>query len=377
MNHLLRELAEADNELLERENAGTDPGAGRPRTKHILSETTVTSRHHSTPVWPSELPDVFSFPDAFFDLQKDLDYSVLEYLVRMGYAEAAESFSRELGFTKAKGDKDATGGEAAKKGDEVKRAKFVDKDVVMMKKKNKATAKSFGKMGHPVTAEDVSDVLKRRQARTGIDSVRHRKAVMRLVLAGDVEGALALVDTLWPAFFERRPLVRLRLLHLQAVEMLRAFFAQPEPSDAQQKAFFDRFVAFVNTHLADPALLSSNALTAAMEATMGVLVRGRFADAPAETQAENPTDGRALADDVAAVLDPALRRELAHEINAAVRAYTGGDGDGTDCDYLTLEDGKAALAHDQGRLVRLVQLFAASYAGKEGKLEATAAISIK
>ncbi|CAI8497946.1 unnamed protein product [Pichia kudriavzevii] len=81
----------------------------KPRRDHQMDDNSIR-RVNSTPVWPTELPDVFSFSESFFQLQRDLDYSVLQYMIHMGYSNAATLFERELRNDIYEGVTDGIGG---------------------------------------------------------------------------------------------------------------------------------------------------------------------------------------------------------------------------------------------------------------------------
>ena len=290
----------------------------------------VDTRHHtklkrvnSTPVWPTELPDVFAFPDSFFQLQRDLGYSVLEYLVKRGYADAAESFVRELepecGIgvilrerengkipdTDANADANANANANA----------TADTDTSGMDAFDRAF-EEMEKEYDQVASRHYEDKFKQEEALRGINKVKERKEAMKLIIDGKIEDCIALIYKKWPHFFREdhitttsgNNMLKLRLRHLQVIIQIEDFAASSEEerkSNGGEPEFMKSTVAFIQKHLTDPQILSSDQFVEDMETTMCMLAYG-VESSPATSasfgQLTSPQRRRALAEDVNSAL---------------------------------------------------------------------------
>lgn len=319
-------------------------------------------RINSTPVWPTELPDVFSFPDSFFELQQDLNYSVLEYLIRMGYSDAAQSFYRELDFQREGG-----GGPEQQAGKPAAQAGLDTDDTW--------TASGTMDVGEQAGAgaADYQRQIKQQQCTMGLDTAERRKLIMGLILDGHVREAVSEISKNWPFFFDSCNTIKLRLLHLQAVEMIRDFFQTDvtllgrEQVEQMEESFFDAFVCFIRENLSDESIACSARFVKDMELTMGLLVYGKFPN----SDGSRPNDDLPLG--LQELLDYSLREKIASRVNRAILMY---------CDGVHLLDDRhsppTAENQDPGatlpvgidhesdmsedsRLIQLVKLFVWSY----------------
>jgi hypothetical protein len=292
--------------------------------KKESANANADTRHHtklkrvnSTPVWPTELPDVFAFPDSFFQLQRDLGYSVLEYLVKRGYADAAESFVRELE------PECGIGGILRERENEKIPDTDANADANADTDTNTSGMDAFDRAFEEMEQEydqDASrhyeDKFKQEEALRGINKVKDRKEVMKLIIDGKIEDCIALIYKKWPHFFREdhitttsgNNMLKLRLRHLQVIIQIEDFAASSEEerkSNGGEPEFMKSTVAFIQKHLTDPQILSSDQFVEDMETTMCMLAYG-VDSSPATSasfgQLTSPQRRRALAEDVNSAL---------------------------------------------------------------------------
>lgn len=295
---------------------------------------------HSTPVWPTELPDVFSFPDTFFELQKDLDHCVLEYLIRMGYADAAHSFQNELNYQERV---DVTGGLMDDEGEDSDDSdEFEDSDdeieieieiddrddkfelqkEKMMQFFNEKTV--FSNDYKKIEVAETS--IKKEQSSLGLGTVNERKEIMMLLLNGKAKETNKIISEKWPFFFIDFPMIKLRLLHLEAIELIRDFFETDisglkiEEIEEREKIFFDEFVNFIKVNLSDIDILKSSRFIKDMELTMGLLAYGRFQKR--DSKSHDSMDK--LPFELRELMDLSLRETIAIKVNKSLLTYVDG-----------------------------------------------------
>ncbi|KGK38530.1 hypothetical protein JL09_g2329 [Pichia kudriavzevii] len=276
----------------------------KPRRDHQMDDNSIR-RVNSTPVWPTELPDVFSFSESFFQLQRDLDYSVLQYMIHMGYSNAATLFERELRNDIYEGVTDGIGDE-----------------------------------------DGFEQGLKRVKSLQGFDTTEVRKSIMQMILQGEIPDVIDAISFLWPNFFEEYEMVKLRLLHLQAVSKVLEYSKANTTGltkneiEKREEGFYKEFVQFVQENLSDSRITQSLQFTKDMESTMGLLAR---VDCGKELEG--------LPEDMARQIGTPLRERVARTVNHAILRHVDG---------IPLQPLDADITHPQSldtQLENLVKLF--------------------
>lgn len=287
-------------------------------------------RVNSTPVWPTELPDVFSFSESFFQLQRDLDYSVLQYMIHMGYSNAATLFERELRNDIYEGVTDGIGG--------------------ALKREEEEEEEKEGKEGKElrlsVDEDGFEQGLKRVKSLQGFDTTEVRKSIMQMILQGEIPDVIDAISFLWPNFFEEYEMVKLRLLHLQAVSKVLEYSKANTTGltkneiEKREEGFYKEFVQFVQENLSDSRITQSLQFTKDMESTMGLLAR---VDCGKELEG--------LPEDMARQIGTPLRERVARTVNHAILRHVDG---------IPLQPLDADITHPQSldtQLENLVKLF--------------------
>ncbi|ODQ47423.1 hypothetical protein PICMEDRAFT_112974 [Pichia membranifaciens NRRL Y-2026] len=337
MNQILGELLNCENERSERDegaesnNAIQNDNDNGDSSKSVHNGKNTHRRVSSTPIWPTELPDVFLFPDTFFQLQKDLNYGVLEYLIRMGYAGAADTFSKELQYE----DKNIHNN--VKQDDDFKGQ---DDKVVEDEDSNEFTEQSFDlqkeKMSQLFKTENLSAEsnetleksklsIKQQRATIGMESVYERKAMMIMLMNGQVKETIEFISRKWPHFFNEFRILKLRLLHLQAVEIIREFFDSDvsdftgEELEEKEETFFNEFVEFIKKNLSDENILKSSRFIKDMELTMALISYGTFKEKESKVSFTER-----LPPELKKLVDISLRETIAVRVNKALLTYVDG-----------------------------------------------------
>lgn len=286
------------------------------------------------PVWPTELPNVFNFSDSYFNLQNDLNCCVLQYLTKMGYADAASQFRKEYVDNRSIGSTEVSTIDAD-----------ADSDIDDL----------FD------TGVDYSD-LKIEQCSLGSNNVDLRKKITIWIINGNIEECIRYVNFHIPLFFEIYFKVKIKLLNLQAIEKIRLFSEKykefkissnskevEKEMEREEYQFLNSFIAFVKEELSDPLILKYPDLVKDLENTMGLLtVYKNEEDLPMQYQG---------------LLNLQLREDVAMMVSKYLQCYL--DGVTLDSDLITVhESSQQHIDNDTSngtgndtRLYELVKLF--------------------
>lgn len=263
----------------------------------------------------SHLPDVWGYSDAYFDLQRALSARVEDHLECAGYARVLEVFEGEkeaFELTKSPKTTSSKSPMAHTTG---------QTDFSLSTPARVSLSDVFSAWGtSPITLPSRSTV--------DLSEVAARNTVKQLILAGDVEKALAVLDRTFPTLLQRFPAVGHRLRHLELEERIRAHYADPTNlSEAQEKVFLNATMDFVAQHLASPEVARDSELLAAMEHTMALLTT---ADGESSSIGAHPGADPGTIKPVGAPLDPEhsppppSRALAARMANHAMWAFTQG-----------------------------------------------------
>ena len=347
MNQILGELLNCENDRSEREegvessnNVVPNDNNNGDSSKSVNNGKSTHKRVSSTSIWPTELPDVFLFPDTFFQLQKDLNYGVLEYLIRMGYAGAADTFSKELQYEDrsiqkniqkydGSGDLDVEDldDEVGEDSDSIQ---FTEQSFDLQREKmsqlfSREYSSENSSKGSNEILEDSELSIKQQRSTLGMASVYERKAMMIMLMHGQVKETIEFISGKWPYFFTEFPILKLRLLHLQAVEIIREFFDSDvsgltgEELEEKEEIFFTEFVEFIKVNLSDEDILKSSRFIKDMELTMGLISYGKFKD-----KGSDASFTQRLPPELKKLVDISLRETIAIRVNKALLTYVDG-----------------------------------------------------
>lgn len=337
MNHILGDLLNTEHEKRDKDegiegnaNAATgDDDKNSNGNKSGNKGKNTLKRVNSTPIWPTELPDVFLFPDTFFQLQKDLNYCVLEYLIRMGYAGAADTFSKELQCE----DKDV--GHIIGQSQVLQEANngkgkdenldITEESLDVQKEKMSQLFSRENLINNDDSAENSEIFIKQQQSTIGMGSVYERKAIMIMLMNGQAKETIEFISRKWPFFFDDFPIIKLRLLHLQAIEIIRDFFSSDisglttEELEEKEERFFNEFMEFIKVNLSDDRILKSSRFIKDMELTMGLLSYGKF-----KSNGSESSYTETLPPELKKIVDFSLRETIAVRVNKALLTYVDG-----------------------------------------------------
>lgn len=207
----------------------------------------------------SHMPNVWSYSKSFFDLQEDMKQCVLDYLIKMGYEQAARNFIKEMreenGFCEFADCNDADGDFSMV--DIVPDFKCGFFDELTSKIEDWFTIES--------TESDENEMT---MVNHGIHDVGFRKKVSLLILDGKIEEAFNLINIEYPEMFDEFPIVNYRLRHLQLIEMIRTYRLNPHEKKEQ---FMEKVLEFIKVYLKEPKLLEEKVFVINMEETMFLL----------------------------------------------------------------------------------------------------------
>lgn len=127
-----------------------------------------------------------------------------------------------------------------------------------------------------------------------VDSIQERVEIREAIASGDIQSAIEKINELNPQVLDQDSALHFSLLRLQLIELIRKATATPNGDIAPA-------LTFATTHLA-PRAPTNQEFLEDLERTMALLIF--------------PPDN--LAPPLAALLDPALRQEVAQRVNQAL-----------------------------------------------------------
>ncbi|GAV28861.1 hypothetical protein PMKS-002339 [Pichia membranifaciens] len=347
MHQILGELLNCENDRSERDEGvessndiAPNDNDNRDSSKSVNNGKNTHKRVSSTPIWPTELPDVFLFPDTFFQLQKDLNYGVLEYLIRMGYAGAADTFSKELQYEDRSIQKNIYKNDDSEDldvedlddeiGEDSDSTKFLEQSFDLQREKmSQLFSREYSREDSSKGSNEILEYselsIKQQRSTLGMGSVYERKAMMIMLMHGQVKETIDFISGKWPYFFNEFPILKLRLLHLQAVEIIREFFDSDvsgltgEELEEKEEVFFNEFVEFIKVNLSDEYILKSSRFIKDMELTMGLISYGTFKD-----KGSDASFTQRLPPELKKLVDISLRETIAIRVNKALLTYVDG-----------------------------------------------------
>ncbi|KAK9481357.1 CTLH/CRA C-terminal to lish motif domain-containing protein [Lipomyces japonicus] len=143
-----------------------------------------------------------------------------------------------------------------------------------------------------------------------LDSISDRMQIRDAIHAGNVQGAIEKINELNPELLDANPELHFSLLRLQLIELIRNCASAGPASKSSGSAGVDiqPVLAFATTHLASRAQRNP-AFLADLERTMALLCF--------------PRDNNHVPQQLAELLDPALRRHVAAKVNESILEAQG------------------------------------------------------
>ncbi|KAI9683556.1 MAG: hypothetical protein M1829_004859 [Trizodia sp. TS-e1964] len=152
--------------------------------------------------------------------------------------------------------------------------------------------------GYPGAARNFAQEAQLKPS-TGIESIQERLVIRNAIHSGDIQSAILNINELNPQILEQNSGLHFALLRLQLIELVRGCMSDPQ-SDITSA------LNFATAHLAPKAPLNPEFLED-LEKTLALLIF--------------PADS--LTAPLAELLDPALRKSVAIQVNEAILSYEG------------------------------------------------------
>jgi len=182
--------------------------------------------------------------------------------------------------------------------------------------------------GYPLAARSLA-VEAKMQPKTDFESINERVEIRDSIHRGDLQNAIEKINELNPQLLDTDTSLHFSLLRLQLIELIRACTtSSSDTSPTDLSAALD----FATTHLAPRAPTNPEFLSD-LEKTMALLIF--------------PPDN--LAPQLAELIDPSLRKEVATRVNQAILESQGAKRDARLRNLIKLRAWSEKKARDMGR----------------------------
>lgn len=245
------------------------------------------------PLFPSNMPDVWSYSKKYFSLQESVRKNILSYLIFLGYDNAVKEFIKEYASdpTLSLDENEPMDGAATEFSELQLGEVFAEWE------------------NEDYDCEPAEQILSLEDV--DLEEVTNRKNIRDLILDGKVNDAIVLIEEKYPWVFVRFPAVKFRLYHLQLVENIKSHIEEtPAPTYEEHNRFLHSTMEFVEKYMTNREISQDPEMVSAMEECMALL----SVCSPGE---EIPASFEGL-------LSPQRRLKVAKATNDAVYAHNFG-----------------------------------------------------
>ncbi|VEU19623.1 DEKNAAC100651 [Brettanomyces naardenensis] len=281
----------------------------------------------------------------YYAVRNEINLLILNYLIYEGYVNAARDFSEELGLkfiseklrevgVEEEGEARALADERNEFDDGYNSAKLeeegdvdgggyfdVDKFFEPHAIEDDINQAYKAILYNPDQATVMIGLDKFQRLTSGLSTIQVRNKIKLLILNGDVDEAINLINIGFPSLLDRNQYIYFKLLHLALIEKIRRQFSPLNGSseEASDRKFLSEVLGFISAKLSGPNVLQSKKFLKELELTMALLCFGdQFREAGGAASTKIPRKLRNL-------MDLKLRSGVANMVNRSIILHINSD----------------------------------------------------
>ncbi|ODV83172.1 hypothetical protein CANARDRAFT_9893 [[Candida] arabinofermentans NRRL YB-2248] len=223
----------------------------------------------------------------YYELKTEINLIILNYLIYEGYINSSKSFANELGLSFIFDDDDIDTDTFDDGTDTLDDSFFDCESMFDLNTIDLNIIQTYNKLIKQKTTSSNSDLLsidKFQKLTIGLKSITKRNEIKLLILNGDIEHCIKLINLNYPTLFEKNQYIYFKLLHQNLIEIIRTQIMNP----INEQLFLGNVLKFINLHLSSIKILNNAKFIKELELTMALLCFGNQLNETKNTKLKVP-----------------------------------------------------------------------------------------